>query len=77
MVLLQVGIRGQRQVYGYLAEEVMGKDISILEPENLKGETKQLADEIKHERKDPALRNFKIEKGWYKYKRFNNSFTDF
>ncbi len=39
--------KGAEQVYGYLAEEVLGKNISIIEPDNLKGEIKQLADEIK------------------------------
>ena len=34
--------KGAEQIYGYSAEEVMGKDISILEPDNLKGEIKQL-----------------------------------
>ncbi len=35
--------KGAEQVYGYLAEEVLGKNMSILEPEDLKGEIKQLA----------------------------------
>jgi PAS domain S-box-containing protein len=39
--------KGAEQVYGYLAEEVLGKDISVLEPDFIKGEIKQLADEIK------------------------------
>nr|WP_243466695.1 PAS domain S-box protein [Methanosarcina mazei] len=36
--------KGAEQIYGYLAEEVMGKNVSILEPDNLKGEIKQLFD---------------------------------
>ena len=34
-------------IYGYLAEEVLGKNVSILEPDNLKGETKKLIEEVK------------------------------
>jgi PAS domain S-box-containing protein len=39
--------KGAEQVYGYSAEEVLGKTISIIEPENLKGETKRLTKKIK------------------------------
>ena len=38
---------GAENVYGYLAEEVLGEDISILESDDLKGETKQLIEMIK------------------------------
>ena len=36
--------KGAEKVYGYSAEEVLGKHISILEPDNLKGEIKQLVE---------------------------------
>jgi PAS domain S-box-containing protein len=39
--------KGAEQVYGYFAEEVMGKNISILEPDNLKGDNKHLVKKIK------------------------------
>jgi PAS domain S-box-containing protein len=39
--------KGAEQVYGYLAEEVLGKNISILEPDDLKGDIKQLIEKIK------------------------------
>jgi len=39
--------RGAEQIYGYSAEEILGKDISILEPADLKGEIKQLIEKIK------------------------------
>ncbi|TFH06032.1 MAG: PAS domain S-box protein, partial [Methanosarcina sp.] len=39
--------RGAEQIYGYFAEEILGKNISILEPENLKGEIKQFDERIK------------------------------
>jgi PAS domain S-box-containing protein len=39
--------RGAEQIYGYSAEEVLGKNMSIFEPDNLKGETKQLLEAVK------------------------------
>ncbi len=39
--------RGAEQIYGYLAEEVLGKSISMFEPDSLKGEIKQLDEKIK------------------------------
>jgi PAS domain S-box-containing protein len=38
---------GAEKVYGYLAEEVLGKNMSTLEPDNTKGETKHLIEKIK------------------------------
>ena len=38
---------GAKKIYGYSAEEIMGKDVSILEPDNLKGEVKQLIEKTK------------------------------
>nr|WP_243684269.1 PAS domain S-box protein [Methanosarcina barkeri] len=34
--------KAAEQIYGYSAEEILGKNISILEPENLKGEIKKV-----------------------------------
>jgi PAS domain S-box-containing protein len=39
--------KGAEQIYGYSAKSIIGKDVSILEPASLKGETKQLIDKIK------------------------------
>jgi PAS domain S-box-containing protein len=39
--------KGAEQVYGYLAEEVLGKNISVLESDYLKGDIKQLVEKIK------------------------------
>jgi PAS domain S-box-containing protein len=39
--------KGAEQIYGYSAEEILGKNISILEPNTHKGEIKQLIEEIK------------------------------
>jgi PAS domain S-box-containing protein len=43
--------KGAEQIYGYSAEEVLGKSASILEPDNLKGEIKQLIEKVKQEEK--------------------------
>jgi PAS domain S-box-containing protein len=43
--------KGAEQVFGYLAEEVLGKNITILESDNLKGEIEQLGEMIKHSKK--------------------------
>ncbi|AKB31887.1 sensory transduction histidine kinase [Methanosarcina siciliae HI350] len=37
---------GAEKIYGYSAEEVLGKNISVLEPDNTKGETKHLIEKI-------------------------------
>lgn len=39
--------KGAEQAYGYLAGEVLGKYTSILEPDIIKGEIKQLVEKIK------------------------------
>ena len=38
---------GAKQVYGYLAGEILGKNIMILEPNDLREETKHLTEKIK------------------------------
>ncbi|MFY1110200.1 MAG: PAS domain S-box protein [Methanosarcinaceae archaeon] len=40
--------KGAEQIYGYSAEEILGKPMSILEPHTLLGETKKLAELIEH-----------------------------
>lgn len=39
--------KGAEQIYGYSAQEILGKNVSILEPDNIKGEIKQLIEKIK------------------------------
>jgi len=54
--------RGAEQIYGYSAEDVLGKNISILEPENLKGETKQLVEKIKQGEKIRHFETLRLKK---------------
>ena len=56
--------KGAEQIYGYSSEEIVGKSVSIPAPDNLKGKTKKLIEKVKLGRKDPALRNFKVNKRW-------------
>ena len=39
--------KGAEQIYGYLSEEILGKSVSILAPDNLKDETKKLIEKVK------------------------------
>jgi PAS domain S-box-containing protein len=48
--------KGAEQIYGYSAEEILGKNVSILEPDNLKGEIRQLIEKIKQKEK---IRHYK------------------
>ena len=39
--------KGAEQIYGYSPEEILGKSVSILAPDNLKAETKKLIEKVK------------------------------
>ncbi len=54
--------KGAEQIYGYSAEEVMGKNISILEPDNLKGEIKQLIEKVKQGEKIQHYETLRLKK---------------
>ena len=54
--------KGAEQIYGYSAEEVLGKDISILEPDNLKGEVRQLIEKIKQGKKIQHYETLRLKK---------------
>ncbi len=51
--------KGAEQIYGYSAEEVLGINASILEPENIKGEIKQL---IKKVQEGEKIRHFETSR---------------
>jgi PAS domain S-box-containing protein len=48
--------KGAEQIYGYSSEEILGKNVSILEPDDLKGEIRQLIEKIKQKEK---IRHYK------------------
>ena len=54
--------KGAEQIYGYLAEEVLEKPVSILEPDNLKGEIKQLVKRIKQGEKIHHYETLRLKK---------------
>jgi PAS domain S-box-containing protein len=54
--------KGAEQIYGYSSEEILGKNISILEPDNLKGEIKQLIEKIKQKEKIKNYKTLRMKK---------------
>jgi PAS domain S-box-containing protein len=54
--------KGAEQIYGYLAEEIIGKPISILELDSLKGETKQLIKKIERGEKINHYETLRLKK---------------
>ena len=58
-------------------KKFLGKNVSILEPAHLKGETKQLIEKIKQGEKIQHYETSRLRKGWYDNKCFNNSFSGF
>ena len=45
--IITIWNKGAEQIYGYLAEEVVGKSVSMLAPDDLKSETKKLIEKVK------------------------------
>ncbi|UWJ22804.1 sensory transduction histidine kinase [Methanosarcina mazei TMA] len=54
--------KGAEQVYGYSAEEILGKNVSTLEPENLKGEIKKLIERVKNNEKIRYYETLRLRK---------------
>ncbi|AKB36495.1 sensory transduction histidine kinase [Methanosarcina siciliae C2J] len=54
--------KGAEQIYGYPAEEILGKNVSILEPDKLKGEIKQFIGEIKQGEKIKNYETLRLKK---------------
>jgi PAS domain S-box-containing protein len=54
--------RGAEQIYGYSSEEVLGKNVSILEPDDLKGEIEQLIEKTKHGEKVQHHESLRLKK---------------
>jgi PAS domain S-box-containing protein len=43
--------KGAEQIFGYAEEEIRGKKVSILEPDNIKGDNKQFVEQVKKGKK--------------------------
>ena len=54
--------KAAEQIYGYSAEEILGKDVSILEPDNIKGEIKQFSEKIKQGKKIQHYETLRLRK---------------
>jgi len=54
--------KGAEQIYGYSAEECLGKSVSILEPDNRKEEIKYLIEKIKQKEKVQRFRTLRARK---------------
>jgi PAS domain S-box-containing protein len=54
--------KAAEQIYGYSAEEILGEDISILEPENIKGEIEQFSEKIKQGKKVQHYESTRLKK---------------
>ena len=51
------------QIYGYSAEEALGKNVSILEPDNLKGEIRKFIEIVKQGEKIQRYKTLRLKKG--------------
>ena len=54
--------KGAEQIYGYSAEEILGKKVSILEPDHLKGKIKQFVEKIKQGEKVKNYETVRLKK---------------
>jgi PAS domain S-box-containing protein len=54
--------KGAEHIYGYSTEEIQGKNISILEPDNLKGEIKRLIEMIRQGEKISHYETVRLKK---------------
>ena len=54
--------KGAEKTYGYSANEVLGKNLSLLEPPELKGEIKKFSDKIKEEKRISPYESLRLKK---------------
>jgi len=54
--------KGAEQIYGYSSEEIIGKSVSILAPDNFKGETKKLIEKVKLGERIQCYRTSRLRK---------------
>ena len=55
--------KAAEQIYGYSAEEILGKNVSILEPDNLKGEIRKFVEMVKRGEKIQRHKTLRLKKG--------------
>jgi len=55
--------KGAERIYGYSSEEVLGKSVSVLAPDNLKGETEELIEKVKPGEKTQHYVTSRLKKG--------------
>jgi len=56
------GNKMAEHIYGYSVEEILGKNVSILEPDNLKGEIKTIIEKVKQREKVQHYRTVRLKK---------------
>ena len=54
--------KGAEQIYGYSAGEILGKNVSILEPDNVKGEIQKLVERVKQGEKIQHYETLRLRK---------------
>jgi PAS domain S-box-containing protein len=54
--------KGAEQIYGYSANEILGKNISIVEPDHIKGEIKRFSEGIKQGEKSQSYETLRVKK---------------
>ena len=54
--------KGAEKTYGYSANEVLGKNLSLLEPPELKGEIKKFSDKIKEKKRISPYESLRLKK---------------
>ncbi len=54
--------KGAEQIFGYAADEILGKKVSILEPENLRVDIKQLVEQVKRGKKIKHYESSRLKK---------------
>ena len=54
--------KAAEQIYGYSAEEILGKNVSVLEPDDIKGEIKSYSEKIKQGKKVQNYETLRLKK---------------
>jgi PAS domain S-box-containing protein len=54
--------KGAEQIFGYTAEEILGKKVTIIEPDNLRGKIKQLVEQVKQGKKTKNYESSRLKK---------------